>query len=90
LSHNRKLTKSIMDHAEEMGLPLATPKDEAARGGSVMLQLPETADPAALVDGLRDADVHVDCRGRILRISPGAVTKGQHVDRLFRSLKPYV
>ncbi|MBM1635079.1 aminotransferase class V-fold PLP-dependent enzyme [Sulfitobacter mediterraneus] len=90
LAHNRKLTKSIMDHAEEMGLPLATPKDEAARGGSVMLQLPETADPAALVDGLRDADVHVDCRGRILRISPGAVTKGQHVNRLFDRLKTYV
>jgi len=90
LAHNRKLTKAVMDHAEEMGLPLATPKDEAARGGSVMLQLPETADPAALVDGLRDEDVHVDCRGRILRISPGAVTKDHHVDRLFRGLKPYV
>jgi kynureninase len=90
LAHNRKLTKSIMDHAEEMGLPLATPKDEAARGGSVMLQLPETTDPVALVDGLRGEDVHVDCRGRILRISPGAVTRGQHVNRLFDRLKTYV
>ena len=69
---------------------LATPKDEAARGGSVMLQLSETTDPVALVDGLRGEDVHVDCRGRILRISPGAVTRGQHVDRLFDSLKAYI
>jgi selenocysteine lyase/cysteine desulfurase len=90
LAHNRGLTKAIMENAEEMGLPLATPKDEAAKGGSVMLQLPETTDPVALVDGLRGEDVHVDCRGRILRISPGAVTRGQHVDRLFDSLKAYV
>ncbi|UWR13586.1 aminotransferase class V-fold PLP-dependent enzyme [Sulfitobacter mediterraneus] len=90
LAHNRGLTKAIMENAEEMGLPLATPKDEAARGGSVMLQLSETTDPVALVDGLRGEDVHVDCRGRILRISPGAVTRGQHVDRLFDSLKAYV
>lgn len=90
LAQNRGLTKAIMENAEEMGLPLATPKDEAARGGSVMLQLSETTDPVALVDGLRGEDVHVDCRGRILRISPGAVTRGQHVDRLFDSLKAYV
>jgi kynureninase len=90
LAHNRGLAKAIMENAEEMGLPLATPKDEAARGGSVMLQLPETTDPVALVDGLRGEDVHVDCRGRILRISPGAVTRGQHVDRLFDSLKAYI
>ena len=90
LAHNRGLAKAIMENAEEMGLPLATPKDEAARGGSVMLQLSETTDPVALVDGLRGEDVHVDCRGRILRISPGAVTRGQHVDRLFDSLKAYV
>ncbi|KAJ02066.1 aminotransferase class V-fold PLP-dependent enzyme [Sulfitobacter mediterraneus] len=90
LVHNRGLTKAIMERAAEMGLPLATPKDEAARGGSVMLQLSETTDPVALVDGLRGEDVHVDCRGRILRISPGAVTQGQHVDRLFDRLKTYV
>ncbi|MBM1558216.1 aminotransferase class V-fold PLP-dependent enzyme [Sulfitobacter mediterraneus] len=90
LAHNRGLTKAIMERAAEMGLPLATPKDEAERGGSVMLQLPETTDPVALVDGLRGEDVHVDCRGRILRISPGAVTRGQHVDLLFDRLKTYV
>lgn len=90
LAQNRKLTKMVMDHAEEMGLPLATPHNENARGGSVMLQLPESTEPGKLVDGLRTAGVHVDCRGRILRISPGAVTTDHHVEQLFFSLKTYV
>jgi kynureninase len=42
------------------------------------------------VNGLRAARVHVDCRGRILRVSPGAVTEMRHVERLFSSLKTYV
>lgn len=90
LAHNRALTNSVIDQAQDMGLPLATPKEDAARGGSVMLQLPEDVDPVGLVDGLRNTGVHVDCRGRILRISPGAVTSARHVDQLFTGLKTYV
>jgi kynureninase len=90
LAHNRTLTKAVIAQAAEIGLTLASPAEEKHRGGSVMLNLPETIDTTALVNGLRAARVHVDCRGRILRVSPGAVTEMRHVERLFSSLKTYV
>ncbi|MEW9920631.1 aminotransferase class V-fold PLP-dependent enzyme [Marimonas sp. MJW-29] len=87
LAQNRALTVAVIDGARELGLTLATPVDEARRGGSVMLQLPAEADPAAIVNGLRDRRVHVDARGRVLRVSPGAVTELRHVERLFEGLR---
>lgn len=86
LDHNRALTRQVIDMAQEAGLPLATPENEARRGGSVMLQLPGESDPVGIVDGLRARSVHVDARGRILRISPGTVTDETHVLRLFEGL----
>lgn len=86
LAHNRMLTKAVIERADETGLTIATPRDETARGGSVMLELPSDSDPKALVDHLREQHIHTDARGRILRISPGAVTRDAHVDRLFNAL----
>jgi selenocysteine lyase/cysteine desulfurase len=90
LDHNRSLTQAIIEKADDLGLTLATPRAAGNRGGSVMLQLPEKVDPTALVDDLRRQAIHVDCRGRILRLSPGAVTEPEHVDRLFDALEPLV
>ncbi len=86
LDHNRSLARQVIACAEEAGLPLASPENEDRRGGSVMLQLPGESDPVAIVDGLRARSVHVDARGRILRISPGTVTDETHVQRLFEGL----
>lgn len=86
LAHNRALTEQVIARAQAAGLMLATPLDEARRGGSVMVQLPQ--DGGAVVDGLRSQGIHVDARGRILRISPGTVTEMRHVDRLFDTLGP--
>ncbi|QFT58229.1 Kynureninase [Sulfitobacter sp. THAF37] len=83
LDQNRALTRLVIEGAQDMKLPLASPAQESSRGGSVMLQLPTDSDPVKLVDGLRDRAVHVDARGRILRISPGAMTNDTHVARLF-------
>ncbi len=55
-----------------------------------MVQLPDTTDAQALVGALRGQDIHVDCRGRILRLSPGAITTSAHVERLFNALKSLV
>lgn len=85
-AQNSTLTAAVIDHATEAGLPLSSPENPDQRGGSVMLQLPASADPKAVVDGLRDKAVHVDCRGRTLRISPGAITQMRHVERLFKEL----
>ncbi len=87
LEHNRALTGAVIEEAGRTGMTLATPKDPAQRGGSVMVQLPADVDPATLVDGLRNQRLHVDARGRILRISPGAVTELRHVERLFEAIK---
>ncbi|APE45132.1 class V aminotransferase [Sulfitobacter alexandrii] len=86
LDHNRTLTRQVIERAREMNLPLASPEAEDRRGGSVMLELPGDCDPAKVVDGLRGRSVHVDARGRILRISPGTVTDDTHVARLFDGL----
>ncbi|NNE52256.1 MAG: aminotransferase class V-fold PLP-dependent enzyme [Sulfitobacter sp.] len=90
LNHNRALTAKIIEAAEEATLPLATPTEETMRGGSIMLELPAATDPVHLVNQLRDQHIHVDCRGRILRLSPGAVTRADHITRLFEALKPLI
>ena len=90
LSHNRALTNLIIADADDAGLIIATPRGEAHRGGSIMVQLPYVADAQALVRQLRDRQIYVDCRGQILRLSPGAVTTAAHVSDLFQALKTLV
>jgi selenocysteine lyase/cysteine desulfurase len=51
-----------------------------------MLRLPAGAAPAGVVAGLRARGLHADCRGRILRLSPGIVTTAGGVDRLLSAL----
>ena len=87
LAHNRRLTARIIAAADDLGLALATPRPEAARGGSVMLRL---ADPAAaqhMLQALREADLHADARGATLRLSPGFVTTSDGTDHLIRTLQ---
>ncbi|MBA8906431.1 aminotransferase class V-fold PLP-dependent enzyme [Aminobacter ciceronei] len=86
LAHNRKLGAAIIAKADEMGLTLASPRDETRRGGSIMLRLPEQTDTATIVNGLREHGVFTDCRGRILRLSPGTVTTEAGIARLFAGL----
>jgi len=86
LAHNRKLGAAIIAKADEIGLTLASPRDETRRGGSIMLRLPEQTDTATIVNGLRENGVFTDCRGRILRLSPGTVTTEAGIARLFAGL----
>lgn len=86
LAHSRALCAAIIEGADALGLPLASPRDADRRGGSVMLRLPERTDPARLVEGLRAEAIHVDTRGPVLRLSPGAVTTMDHVERLLQAL----
>ncbi len=87
LAHNRSLGQSIIDTAPSLGMELASPRDATRRGGSIMLRLPDGVDPAASVNRLRDQGIHTDCRGRIMRLSPGTVTSAEGVDRLFAGLR---
>ncbi len=87
LAHNRMLTEAVIDAADMSGMTLATPRDPDRRGGSVMVQLPESVNPTGTVDILRAQNIHVDARGQIMRLSPGAVTTMKHVEQLFEALK---
>lgn len=84
--HALTLTDAILDGARPLGLGGASPGDRARRGGSVMLRLPDGTDPATVVAGLREAAIHTDARGPLLRLSPGATTRMEHVDRLLEQL----
>ena len=86
LAHNRKLSAAIIARADEMGLALASPRDDRRRGGSIMLRLPAETETATIVNGLRQSGVFTDCRGRILRLSPGTITTAEGIDRLFAGL----
>ncbi len=86
LIHALTLGDAILEGARHLSLAPASPGDRARRGGSVMLRLPAGADPAKVVAGLRAAAIHADARGPVLRISPGATTRMDHVDRLMAQL----
>jgi selenocysteine lyase/cysteine desulfurase len=83
LAQNRRLAARIMEAARARGLELASPEEDGRRGGSVMVRLPEGVDGGALISGLREIGVHVDCRGTVLRLSPGVVTDEAGIARLF-------
>lgn len=87
LAHNRALANAVIEAAPSFGMALASPDDEDRRGGSIMLRLPEGTDPAGAVARLRKRGVYTDCRGRIMRLSPGVVTTDAGLERLFAGLK---
>ena len=74
LAHNRHLTDLLMDAADDLHLPLLTPRPAAARGGSVMLRLPDATPAAAVVAKLRAQGITTDHRSQTLRLSPGTIT----------------
>ena len=87
LAHNRSLTAQIIAAADDAGLALATPRPEAARGGSVMLRLASSEAAQRALHSLREADLHADVRGATLRLSPGFVTTSNGTDRLIAALR---
>ncbi|TNC73325.1 aminotransferase class V-fold PLP-dependent enzyme [Rubellimicrobium roseum] len=86
LAHNRRLTARIIAAADDLRLPLATPREEARRGGSVMLRLPDDRPAPQVVANLRDQGLTADSRGQTLRLSPGVLTTEEGTDRLIDAL----
>ncbi|GHC20360.1 hypothetical protein GCM10007291_19150 [Gemmobacter nanjingensis] len=87
LAQNRRQTARIIAAADEMGLDLITPRAETARGGSVMLRLPDSHPAPEIVAALRSAGIATDGRGQILRTSPGPVTTDDGVQTLVTALR---
>lgn len=90
LAHNRALAEAVIEAAPSLGMTLASPREAARRGGSVMLRLPDGTDPARAVGRLRERGVYTDCRGPVMRLSPGVVTTGEGLERLFAGLREMV
>lgn len=86
LRHNRQLSGAIIEAASQLNLSLASPRDDARRGGSVMIELPVELNSGMIIEGLREAGVYADCRGGALRLSPGCMTTMQGVDLLVETL----
>lgn len=87
LAHNRSLSAALIAGADALGVPLASPREDDRRGGSVMLKLPAGVDPGGLVGQLRQAGLFTDCRGNILRLSPGCMTTHEGVQHLLVELE---
>ena len=86
LAHNRALTARLFDLADDLRLPVLTPRPEARRGGSVMLRLPDSTPAAVTLAALRTQGITADHRGQTLRLSPGVLTTAAGVDRLAGAL----
>lgn len=86
LAHNRRLTAALFAMADDLSLPVLTPRDAARRGGSVMVRLPEGGEPQAVLARLRGEGISADTRGQTLRLSPGIMTTEAGVAHLHRVL----
>ncbi len=86
LAHNRALTAQLIDLADDLRLPLVTPRDEAKRGGSVMVSLPDSHPAQTVVSALRAKGITTDARSQTLRLSPGVMTSAAGVMALAAAL----
>ena len=82
-AHNRRLVDRIIARADDLGLPLHSPREAERRGGAVMMRLPDKPEAAAAVGALGVEGYSVDFRGPVLRMSPGFVTEEGAVDAVF-------
>ncbi|WP_257755374.1 hypothetical protein [Burkholderia glumae] len=72
----------MIEIPEGRGYRLLSPRDDAARGGSIMVQTPAHLDPQQVVGILAAQRVLIDSRGRTLRLSPGAGTTIAGIERV--------
>lgn len=86
VAQNRAMTARLIEAADEIGLPLVTPRAESQRGGSLMFRLASPEKATAVLAGLRERKLYADARGPVLRLSPGIVTTNEGVERMVGAL----
>ncbi len=86
LAHNRRLTARLIEGADQLGLPLLTPRAEEKRGGSIMLRLPGSHPAPGIVGALRAEGITTDHRSQTLRLSPGVMTTVDGTETLIAAL----
>ena len=87
LAHNRRLVEAVVEGCVGLGLELVSPEKGRRARRQRDVSFAAARDPAAVVAGLREQKVFMDCRGTTLRVSPGNVTTTEGVDRLLQSLR---
>jgi kynureninase len=80
-----ELTDHVIARADELGLPVRTPRERDARGGVVNVGVGPEA--AKICHALLERDVCTDYRGDGLRISPHFFNTEEEIDRCFRELR---
>ncbi len=81
-AHNLRLSHQLIALGDAKGYRLRSPRDDAQRGGSVMVELPSRIEPRDLEAALAEHGVLVDTRGSTLRMSPGVLTTPAVLDVL--------
>jgi len=89
-AQNAVLVERIINAALENGWTVRSPLDATERGGSVMLGLPQGAEPSKIVAALRNERLYCDARGATLRLSPGTVTTEAAIDALISRLQEHI
>jgi kynureninase len=81
-----ELQDHLIARADELGLPVRTPRERSARGGVVNVGVGSEA--GKICHALLDRDVSTDYRGDGLRISPHFFNTEADIDRCFEELRP--
>ena len=81
-----ELQDHLIARADELGLPVRTPRERSARGGVVNVGVGPEA--GKICHALLDRDVSTDHRGDGLRISPHFFNTEADIDRCFEELRP--
>jgi kynureninase len=80
-----ELTDHVIARADDMGLPVRTPREREARGGVVNVGVGPDAE--RICHALLERDVCTDHRGDGLRISPHFFNTEDDIDRCFEELR---
>lgn len=87
-ARNQELTRLVIAKADEIGLEVLSPRDEARRGGLVRVRIPGGREAAeSLLHELFERDVVLDSRHDTFRISPHFFNTEEDVERCFTELR---
>ncbi|MEO5758994.1 MAG: aminotransferase class V-fold PLP-dependent enzyme [Mesorhizobium sp.] len=79
-AHNLRLSRRLMDIADGHGLTLVSPRDDASRGGTVVIEIPAGVSPDHVQRGLMAQGIVCDTRSDRMRWSPGLITSEASFD----------
>lgn len=85
-ARNLRLCHKLIDIADGHGLVVVSPRNDERRGGTVVVEMPDGLDPAALQRDLMRSGIVCDTRSNRMRWSPGHITAEDALDVLDRTL----